>query len=198
MLQAGRVVFGEMDEVVFGKPAAEAVADQVQRLGATRVFLMVSNSLNRNTDEIDRVRRGLGNRCAGTFDRMPPHTPRHGRHRGNRGGAGRTGRPHRHHRRRLHHRRRQGRADVPCQRYPLTRGDRQAAPGEGSRRYRRPTPNEPADGAADQRSNHIVGRRVQRHRRRHRRTHQSEGAAAPSAHHAECGHPRSSDHGAHA
>ena len=26
MLPSGRVVFGEMDEVVFGKPAAEAVA----------------------------------------------------------------------------------------------------------------------------------------------------------------------------
>jgi maleylacetate reductase len=76
MLQAGRVVFGEMDEVVFGKSAAEAVADQVQRLGATRVFLMVSNSLNRKTEEISGVRHGLGNRCAGTFDRMPPHTPR--------------------------------------------------------------------------------------------------------------------------
>ena len=76
MLHAGRVVFGEMDEVVFGKSAAEAIADQVQRLGTTRVFLMVSNSLNRNTDEINRVRRGLGNRCAGIFDRMPPHTPR--------------------------------------------------------------------------------------------------------------------------
>src|SRR5204862_1645967 len=78
MLQSGRVVFGEMDEVVFGKPAAESVADQAQRLGATRVFLMVSNSLNRNTDEIEKVRRALGNRCAGTFDRMPPHTPRSG------------------------------------------------------------------------------------------------------------------------
>ena len=37
---------------------------------------MVSNSLNRNTDEIDKVRRALGSRCAGTFDRMPAHTPR--------------------------------------------------------------------------------------------------------------------------
>ena len=36
MLSSGRVVFGEMDEVVFGKPAAEAVAQQAQRLGATR------------------------------------------------------------------------------------------------------------------------------------------------------------------
>jgi hypothetical protein len=31
-----------MDEVVFGKPAAEAIAAQVLRLGTTRVFLMVS------------------------------------------------------------------------------------------------------------------------------------------------------------
>jgi len=37
---------------------------------------MVSNSLNRNTDEIDKVRRALGNRCAGTFDCMPAHAPR--------------------------------------------------------------------------------------------------------------------------
>lgn len=76
MLPSGRVVFGQMDEVAFGRPAAEAIAGQVRRLQATRVFLMVSHSLNRNTDEIDKVRRALGSRCAGSFDRMPPHTPR--------------------------------------------------------------------------------------------------------------------------
>jgi maleylacetate reductase len=76
MLPSGRVIFGQMDEVVFGKPAAEAIAGQVQRLGAIRVFLMVSRSLNQKTDEIDKVRRVLGGRCAGTFDRMPAHTPR--------------------------------------------------------------------------------------------------------------------------
>jgi maleylacetate reductase len=76
MPPSGRVVFGQMDEVVFGRPAAEAIAAQVDRLGATHIFLMVSNSLNRNTDEIDKVRRALGNRYAGTFDRMPAHTPR--------------------------------------------------------------------------------------------------------------------------
>src|ERR1700726_4189046 len=76
MLPSGRVVFGQMDEVVFGKPAAEAIAGQVDRLGATHVFLMVSNTLNRTTVEIDKVRRALGNRCVGSFDRMPAHTPR--------------------------------------------------------------------------------------------------------------------------
>ncbi len=77
MLQSGRVVFGQMEEVQFGVPAAQAVAEQARRLGAERVFLMVSGTLHRQTDEIDKVRRALGNRCAGVFDQMPPHTPRH-------------------------------------------------------------------------------------------------------------------------
>jgi maleylacetate reductase len=76
MLPSGRVVFSQMDEVVFGRPAADAIAAQVQRLGATRVFLMVSSSLNQKTDEIDKMRRALGNRVVGSFNRMPPHTPR--------------------------------------------------------------------------------------------------------------------------
>src|SRR6185437_15914492 len=76
MPQRGRVGFGKMEEVLFGVPAAEAVAEQAQRLDAHRVFLMASGTLNRDTDEIERVRRALGNRCAAVFDRMPPHTPR--------------------------------------------------------------------------------------------------------------------------
>ena len=74
MLQSGRVVFSQMEEVLFGQPAAQAVAEQAK--DAQRVFLMVSGTLRRETDEIDKVRRALGNRCVGVFDRMPPHTPR--------------------------------------------------------------------------------------------------------------------------
>ncbi|HKV00275.1 MAG TPA: iron-containing alcohol dehydrogenase [Vineibacter sp.] len=77
MLRPGRVVFGQMDEVLFNRPAAEAIADITRRFEAKRVFLMVSGTLNRQTDEIEKVRQALGNRCAGTFDSMPPHTPRH-------------------------------------------------------------------------------------------------------------------------
>jgi maleylacetate reductase len=72
----GRVVFGAMDEVVFGRPAAQAVVAQMDRLRASRAFLMVSGTLNRKTDEIEKIRNSLGPRCAGTFDAMPPHTPR--------------------------------------------------------------------------------------------------------------------------
>ena len=76
MVKSGRVAFGKMDEVLYGIPAAQAVADQARLLGSERVFLMVSGTLNRETDEIEKIRKALGNRCAGVFDRMPPHTPR--------------------------------------------------------------------------------------------------------------------------
>jgi maleylacetate reductase len=72
----GRVVFGAMDEVIFGTPAAEAVVAQMDRLRAGRAFLMVSGTLNRETDEIEKIRNSLGSRCVATFDAMPPHTPR--------------------------------------------------------------------------------------------------------------------------
>jgi len=77
MLRSGRVVFNEIDEVLFGTPAADAIAEVSRRIDKHRVFLMVSGTLNRTTDEIEKVRRALGQRCVGVFDRMPPHTPRH-------------------------------------------------------------------------------------------------------------------------
>ena len=75
-MHKGRVVFGAMDEVVFGRPAAEAVVGQMDRLRSSRAFLMVSGTLNRTTGEIEKIRNALGPRCVGTFDAMPPHTPR--------------------------------------------------------------------------------------------------------------------------
>ena len=75
-MHKGRVVFGAMDEVVFGHPAAEAIVAQMDRLGAARAFLMVSGTLNRQTGEIEKIRKALGSRCVATFDAMPPHTPR--------------------------------------------------------------------------------------------------------------------------
>jgi maleylacetate reductase len=77
MPQSGRISFGEMEAVTFGRPAAETVAEEARRRDASRVFLMVSGTLNRSTDEIAKVRRALGNRFAGIFDHMPAHTPRH-------------------------------------------------------------------------------------------------------------------------
>ena len=75
-MHRGRVVFGAMDEVVFGEPAAEAVVAQLNRLRKSRAFLMVSGTLRRETDEIEKIARALGSRCAAVFDAMPQHTPR--------------------------------------------------------------------------------------------------------------------------
>lgn len=75
-MHRGRVVFGAMDEVVFGEPAAEAVAAQMDRLNKSRAFLMASGTLRRETDAITKIERALGSRCAAIFDAMPQHTPR--------------------------------------------------------------------------------------------------------------------------
>lgn len=76
MLTSGRVVFTDMEEVHYGRPAAQSVAELVKARGAERVFLMVSGTLNRETDEVEKVRLALGNKCVGTFDKMPAHSPR--------------------------------------------------------------------------------------------------------------------------
>ena len=75
-MHRGRVVFGAMDEVVFGEAAAAALVAQMDRLSASRAFLMVSGTLNRQTDEIEKIRDALAARFAGLFDAMPQHTPR--------------------------------------------------------------------------------------------------------------------------
>ncbi len=75
-MKSGRVAFGRMEAVCFGQPLEEAAAAEATRLGASRILVMASGTLNRETGEIDRLRRALGNRVAGVFDRMAPHTPR--------------------------------------------------------------------------------------------------------------------------
>ena len=64
MTASGHVVFSRMDEVIFGQPAARAVADLARRAEARRVFLMVSGTLDRETSEIAQIRAALGNTCA--------------------------------------------------------------------------------------------------------------------------------------
>lgn len=76
MTKPGRVAFGLMEQVIWGSPADQVVAELATKAGAERVFLMVSGTLNRETDVIQKMRAALGNKCAAVFDRMPAHTPR--------------------------------------------------------------------------------------------------------------------------
>jgi alcohol dehydrogenase class IV len=61
---------------MFGKPAASCVASEAERLGAKRVFLVVSRTLNTKTDEVSKVVTALGERFAGLYDGIPQHTAR--------------------------------------------------------------------------------------------------------------------------
>jgi maleylacetate reductase len=72
----GRVVFGAMEEVVFGHPAAEAIVAQMDRLGEARAFLPGPGTFKQQTGEIEKIRKARGSRCVATFDAMPAHTPR--------------------------------------------------------------------------------------------------------------------------
>jgi maleylacetate reductase len=65
-----------MDSVIYGKPAAEALLEEAERLNARRVFLIASRTLNTKTDEIEKIRNRLADRYAGTFDGIPQHTTR--------------------------------------------------------------------------------------------------------------------------
>ncbi|MBI4182712.1 MAG: iron-containing alcohol dehydrogenase [Proteobacteria bacterium] len=74
-LSSGVFTTTAIERVVWGRPAAAALAEEVERLGARRVFLLASGSLNRASDEVAKVQRALGARLAGTHDRMPAHAP---------------------------------------------------------------------------------------------------------------------------
>lgn len=64
------------ERVLMGQPAAEAVRAESERLGARRVFVIASDSLVRQTDEVQRVQQALASRCAGVFSGIQPHVPR--------------------------------------------------------------------------------------------------------------------------
>ena len=75
-MHSGMFEFIAIERIVFGKPAAEALRAEADRLKAQRVFMIVSGTMNRTTDEVKKVRDALDGRCAGVFDRVPSHTPR--------------------------------------------------------------------------------------------------------------------------
>jgi maleylacetate reductase len=65
------------ERIVFGEPAGEAVAAEVARYQARRVFVVSTRSLERLADgPLQRIVVALGDRHAGTFAAIRAHTPR--------------------------------------------------------------------------------------------------------------------------
>ncbi|MCK1736724.1 iron-containing alcohol dehydrogenase [Bradyrhizobium sp. 138] len=76
MRRTGVHNFPAIDRVIYGKAASEAVREEAERLDAKRVFLIASRTLNSKTDEIEKIRRALGDKHATTFDGIAQHTTR--------------------------------------------------------------------------------------------------------------------------
>jgi maleylacetate reductase len=73
---AGGYQYPTMESVIYGKPAAVALREEAERLGAKRVYLIVSRTLNTTTSEIEKIQKALGDRHAETFGGIPQHTTR--------------------------------------------------------------------------------------------------------------------------
>ena len=63
------------ERVIYGKPAAEVLLDEVKRAGAQRVFVTTTRSIT-NGALVGRIVSALGERFAGKFDAIAAHSPR--------------------------------------------------------------------------------------------------------------------------
>jgi maleylacetate reductase len=77
VLQGGSYAYLPLERVVFGRPAAEAVVEEMTRVGAAKVFIVAAKSVARNTPVVSAIAEALGpSRYAGLFDGCVQHSPR--------------------------------------------------------------------------------------------------------------------------
>lgn len=72
---SGKYDFIQQERVIYGRPAADAVADVADELGREKLFIVASKTLNRKTDVIEAMRKRLGARITGVFDECEEHSP---------------------------------------------------------------------------------------------------------------------------
>lgn len=65
------------ERVIYGKPAVEAIAEEVQRAGASRVFVTTTRSITGGA-LVAGIVTSLGAKFAGKFDAISAHSPREG------------------------------------------------------------------------------------------------------------------------
>ena len=77
MLRSGIYSYPHTQRIIYGTPFAQALAKELDTVGAQRVYLLASGTLSRQTDAVQQVLQVLGSRSVGVFDAMPAHTPRY-------------------------------------------------------------------------------------------------------------------------
>jgi maleylacetate reductase len=75
-MHSGVYRYPVMDRVIYGRPFADVLGAEVDRLEARAVYVLASGSLARDTDVVTGIRGVLGNRCAGVTAKIGAHTPR--------------------------------------------------------------------------------------------------------------------------
>jgi maleylacetate reductase len=71
----GAVQWTTQERVIHGKPVAEAVPAEIERVGANRVLLLTTQSLT-GSRLIREVTSALGDRCVGRYAAIAAHSPR--------------------------------------------------------------------------------------------------------------------------
>jgi alcohol dehydrogenase class IV len=74
-MRSGLYAYLPQERVVFGRPAADAVAEECERLGAKRAFIIASHTLSTKTPLVAGIKDKLGARVVGVFDGCKAHTP---------------------------------------------------------------------------------------------------------------------------
>lgn len=74
-IAAGTHHWPAQERVIYGKPAAEAIAEEVGRAGARRIFVTTTRSIT-NGALVARIIKGLGEKFVGKFDAIGAHSPR--------------------------------------------------------------------------------------------------------------------------
>ena len=74
-MKTGHFAYVPLERVIWGESADQAVAREAERLKASRIMIVASGTLSRETNVIQSVARALGGRYAGLFDQGREHAP---------------------------------------------------------------------------------------------------------------------------
>lgn len=75
-MQSVEITSPLLENISFGEPACSFLARYAEKKKYKNVFLLVSQTLEKHTDEIEKLRRSLGALYAGTWSGMRAHSPR--------------------------------------------------------------------------------------------------------------------------
>ena len=75
-MKTGIYSYPGTSRVAYGTGFEEALARELDLVGARKVYVLASGTLARTTDAVERLRRVLGDRDAGLCTRIGAHTPR--------------------------------------------------------------------------------------------------------------------------